>query len=199
MEVIRCGWSSLNTYNFNFLFLGILLHWRPRSLLAAFSRATPAVAGVLLQFPLYGAIAQMLTKVPNAAGVTLSDAIARWFVDASVHSTVFAFLVGVYSAFFGFLIPSAGGKWIVEAPYVMAAANVVRAHLGWTVMVYNIAETLPNLINRFWMLPLLGILGLRAKDLIGYTAIQLVIHPPVALLLAALFMATFDYKPPVMP
>ena len=66
-------------------------------------------------------------------------------------------------------------------------------------MVYNIAETLPNLINPFWMLPLLGILGLRAKDLIGYTAIQFVIHPPVALLLAALFMATFDYKPPVSP
>ncbi|WP_374546556.1 short-chain fatty acid transporter [Rhodoblastus sp.] len=191
--------SSLNTYNFIFLFLGILLHWRPRSLLTAFSRATPSIAGLLLQFPFYGAIAQMLTKVPNATGATLSDAIARWFVDASVNSTAFAFFVGVYSAFFGFLIPSAGGKWIVEAPYVMAAANEVRAHLGWTVMVYNIAETLPNLINPFWMLPLLGILGLKAKDLIGYTAIQFIIHFPVALFLAALFMATFDYKPPVAP
>jgi short subunit fatty acids transporter len=28
------------------------------------------------------------------------------------------------------------------------------------VQVYNAAEALPNLINPFWMLPLLGVLGL---------------------------------------
>jgi Short chain fatty acid transporter len=30
----------------------------------------------------------------------------------------------------------------------------------------------------FWMLPLLGILGLKSKDLIGYTAIQVFIRSP---------------------
>ncbi|WP_456685679.1 TIGR00366 family protein, partial [Bradyrhizobium sp. P5_C11_2] len=136
--------SGLNTYNFVFLILGILLHWRPRGLLEAFSKAMPSVSGVLLQFPFYAGIAQMLTKVPNAKGVTLSDTIAHWFVDASASTTAFSFLVGIYSAVLGFFIPSAGGKWIIEAPYIMKAANAVGAHLGWTVMVYNIAETLPN-------------------------------------------------------
>jgi short-chain fatty acids transporter len=46
--------------------LGILLHWRPRSLLEAFSKTMPSVSGVLLQFPYYAGIAQMLTKVPTA-------------------------------------------------------------------------------------------------------------------------------------
>jgi len=68
--------SGLNTYNFVFLILGILLHWRPRSLLEAFSKAMPSVSGVLLQFPFYAGIAQMLTKVPNSKGITLSDTIA---------------------------------------------------------------------------------------------------------------------------
>jgi len=81
----------------------------------------------------------------------------------------------------------------------MKAANDVGAHLGWTVMVYNIAETLPNLINPFWMLPLIGILGLKAKDLIGYTSIQFLVHAPIVLLLAAALMATFAYHPPTPP
>ena len=191
--------SGLNTYNFVFLLLGILLHWRPRSLIDSFSKAMPSVSGVLLQFPFYAGIAQILTKVPNAAGVSLSDTIAHWFVDASANSTGFSFLVGIYSAVLGFFIPSAGGKWVIEAPYIMGAANQVHAHLGWTVMIYNIAETLPNLINPFWMLPLLGILGLKSKDLIGYTSMQFVIHFPIVMIIAAVLMGTFAYHAPTMP
>jgi short-chain fatty acids transporter len=191
--------SGLNTYNFVFLLLGMLLHWRPRSLLGAFSNAMPSVAGVLLQFPFYAGIAQILTKVPNANGTTLSDTIAHWFVGASTNSATFSFLVGIYSSVLGFFIPSAGGKWVIEAPYIMKAANEVGAHLGWTVMVYNIAETLPNFINPFWMLPLLGILGLKSKDLIGYTSVQFVIHFPIVMMVAAVLMTTFTYHPPIMP
>ncbi|QOZ37890.1 short-chain fatty acid transporter [Bradyrhizobium sp. CCBAU 53421] len=191
--------SGLNTYNFVFLILGIVLHWRPRSLIESFSKAMPSVSGVLLQFPFYAGIAQILTKVPNSSGITLSDTIAHWFVGASSNSTVFSFLVGIYSALLGFFVPSAGGKWIIEAPYIMKAANDIGAHLGWTVMVYNIAETLPNFINPFWMLPLLGILGLKSKDLIGYTSVQFFIHFPIVMLLAAILMATFTYHPPILP
>lgn len=191
--------SNLNVYNFLFLFLGVLLHWRPRNLVAAFSRAVPAVAGVLLQFPFYAGMAQVLTHVKNAEGTTLSDTVAGWFVEASADTSVFSILVGAYSAVLGLFIPSAGGKWVVEAPYVMAAANEVEAHLGWTVMIYNIAETLPNFINPFWMLPLLGILALKPRDLVGYTSVQFAFHLPIVLLAGALLMATFEYVPPIIP
>ncbi|CAG9166747.1 short-chain fatty acid transporter [Cupriavidus pampae] len=191
--------SQLNTYNFVFLLLGLLLHWRPRSFLESFVRAMPSVGGVLLQFPFYGGIGYMLTKVGNAQGVTLSDEIAHWFVSLAHDSGIFSVLVGIYSAVLGFFIPSAGGKWVIEAPYIMTAANDLHAHLGWTVMVYNIAETLPNFINPFWMLPLLGILKLKSKDLVGYTAVQFLIHTPIVITVAALLMATFSYHPPVIP
>lgn len=191
--------SQLNTYNFVFLLLGLLLHWRPRSFLESFVKAMPSVGGVLLQFPFYGGIGYMLTKVIDAHGVTLSDEIAHVFVSLAHDSGVFSLLVSVYSAFLGFFIPSAGGKWIIEAPYIMTAANHLQAHLGWTVMVYNIAETLPNFINPFWMLPLLGILKLKSKDLVGYTAVQFIIHTPIVFIAAALLMMTFTYTPPVIP
>ncbi len=191
--------SGLNTYNFVFLMIGVLLHWRPRSFIDAFSQAMPSVAGVLMQFPFYGGVAFVLTKVKDAQGLTLSDTIARWFVGLAHDTGAFSLIVGLYSALLGFFIPSAGGKWVVEAPYIMKAANGVGAPLGWTVMVYNIAETLPNFVNPFWMLPLLGVLGLRSKDLIGYTSMQFFVHLPIILTLAALLTYTISYHPPVLP
>ena len=59
--------SNLNTYNFMFVMAGLLLHWRPRRFLASVTKAVPATAGVLIQFPLYGAIATILTQAKNGA------------------------------------------------------------------------------------------------------------------------------------
>src|SRR5690606_4843950 len=189
----------LNTYNFVFLLLGLLLHWRPRSFLESFARAMPSVSGVLLQFPFYGGIGYVLTKVVNSEHHTLSDTIAYWYVGLAHYTEIFLVLISIYSAVLGFFIPSAGGKWVIEAPYIMTAANQLEPHLGWTVMVYNIAETLPNFINPFWMLPLLGILKLKSKDLVGYTAMQFLVHFPIVIAVAAILMHTFTYIPPVIP
>ncbi len=190
--------ANLNTYNFLFLSLGLLLHWRPRSFLDAVTRAVPSTAGVLVQFPLYGGIALMLTGVPGADGETLAHRLSTLFVQVATHDS-FAAVIGGYSAVLGFFVPSGGGKWIVEAPYVMQAANELRFHLGWAVQVYNAAEALPNLVNPFWMLPLLGVLGLRARDIVGFTFIQLLVHVPLVLGLLWLLGTTLAYQPPVMP
>jgi short-chain fatty acids transporter len=98
----------------------------------------------------------------------------------------------------GFLVPSGGGKWLIEAPYVMQAANDLRVHLGWAVQTYNAAEALPNLINPFWMLPLLGILRLRARDVIGYTMVQFIVHAPLVLFLLWALGLTLHYESPRM-
>ncbi len=54
----------------------------------------------------------------------------------------------------------------------MQSATDVGMNLGWTVQIYNAAEALPNLVNPFFMLPLLAVLGLRARDLVGFTFLQ---------------------------
>ncbi|HMK70865.1 MAG TPA: TIGR00366 family protein, partial [Xanthobacteraceae bacterium] len=190
--------SNLNTYNFMFVMAGLLLHWRPRRFLAAVAQSVPATAGVLIQFPLYGAIAAILTQAKNGSGVTVSDQISHAFVSMSTQH-LYPLVIGVYSAILGFFVPSGGGKWLLEAPYVMQAANDLKVHLGWAVQVYNAAEALPNLINPFWMLPLLGVLGLRARDLVGFTFLQLLVHLPIVLFLLWALAYTLEYHPPVMP
>jgi len=190
--------SNLNTYNFIFVMVGLLLHWRPKHFLVAVAKSVPATAGVLIQFPLYGAIAAMLTTAKNGAGHSVSDLITHAFVNVSTEHS-YPLLMGIYSAILGFFIPSGGGKWLLEAPYVMQAANDLHVHLGWAVQVYNAAEALPNLINPFWMLPLLGVLGLRARDIVGFTFLQLIVHLPVVLFLLWALAYTLEYHPPVIP
>lgn len=190
--------SNLNTYNFTLLMLGLLLHWRPRSFLDAAAKAVPATAGLLVQYPLYGGVAAMLTGAAAGGGPSLAARLAEFFAGVTTKDS-FAAVMGLYSAVLGFFIPSGGGKWILEAPYVMQAANDLKVHLGWAVQIYNSAEALPNLINPFFMLPLLGVLGIKARDIVGFTALQLLVHAPVVLFLLWFLAGTLQYAPPVIP
>ena len=182
---------NLNTFNLTFIVLGMLLHWRPRAFLKAVVRSVPATAGVLIQFPFYAGVFGMI------ANTSIEMRLSEFFVGIATPST-FPLVVAVYSIILGVFIPSGGGKWILEAPYLMSAANELHVHLGWTVQVYNAAETLPNLMNPFWMLPLMGILGVKARDLAGYSILQLIFHIPIVLILCWLFSFTLEYIPPLM-
>ena len=181
---------DLNNFNLAFLAAGLLLHWNPRSFLNAVVRAVPAVAGVLIQFPFYGGVFGLISKT------SIDELLAGVFVALTTPHT-FNPIVFVYSMVLDLFIPSGGGKWVVEAPYVMAAANTWQQHLGWTVQTYNAAEGLANLMNPFWMLPLMGILNVRARDLAGYSILQLLCQLPLVLLLCWLLNYTLPYVPPL--
>ena len=183
---------DLNTYNLLFLMAGLLLHWRPRSFVRAVNDSVPAVSGVLIQFPFYGGIFGMITYS------ALSAKLAHFFVSFSTTGT-YPILVSIYSAMLGMFVPSGGSKWIIEAPYVLQAAKDLRVNLGWVVQIYNTSEALPNLINPFWMLPLLGLLKVKARDLIGYGMLYFTVNSVLVLFLMWLFARTLTYVPPVIP
>ena len=181
---------DLNTYNLTFLTVGFLLHWRPRQFMRAVAEAVPATAGVIIQFPFYAVIFGMIV------GTGISDWLAKLFVRISTPST-YSLLVAAYSAILGIFIPSGGSKWIIEAPYVLQAANTQHVHLGWVVQIYNAAEALPNLVNPFWMLPLLGMLRLKARDIVGYGVLQMFVHIPIVFFLCWFFARHIPYLPPM--
>lgn len=194
--VIRLGGEGgpgvkldLDLFNFGFVMLGLMLHSQARSFLKAVSAAIPATAGVLIQFPFYAGIFGMI------ADTRLSVTLENIFRSVTTPGT-FPVVVAGYSALLGVFVPSGGGKWVIEAPYVMALANEYHVHLGWTVQIYNAAEALPNLLNPFWMLPLMGILSVRARELAGYSVLQLLFHLPLVFLLCWLMTWTLPYVPP---
>jgi short subunit fatty acids transporter len=58
---------------------------------------------------------------------------------------------------------SGSGKWVIDTPCVRQAAITLHVHLGWVVQISNATAALPNLVNLFRMLPLLGVLGVGAR------------------------------------
>jgi len=194
-EVITSGAAvilELNHYVFLFLITGLLLHWRPRSFVLAVSGAVAPVGGVLIQYPLYAGIVRMMTE----SG--LATTMAHFFVAISTPHT-FPIMIGIYSALLGLFIPSAGGKWLIEAPYMLEAGKALQVHLGWIVQTYNATEALANLIHPFWMLPLVGILNLKPRDIVGFSMLQFVVHVPLLLFLVWILNYTLQYVPPVFP
>ncbi|MBI3928048.1 MAG: short-chain fatty acid transporter [Armatimonadetes bacterium] len=183
------GALDLNMFNLLFVMAGLLLHGTPRSFLKAVAASVPATAGVIIQYPFYAGIFGMISET------SLHTILGELFTALSSPQT-FPLLVAAYSALLGLFVPSAGAKWIIEAPYVMAAAQQHHVHLGWTVQIYNAAEALPNMLNPFWMLPLMGILSVRARELAGYSILQLIVHTPVVFFLCWFFSRTLAYVPP---
>lgn len=182
----RLAAVNLNTINLAFLVLGIALHATPANLMRAVRDAVPATWGVILQFPFYAGIAGIITYTQ------LNARIAHLFVDLSTHAT-FPPLVAAYSAVLGVFVPSGGSKWVIEAPYVLQAAHDLRVHLGWTVAVYNLGEALANLVQPFWMLPTLAMLGLKARDVMGFTFVVFLVLLPAVLVLVTVLGMTLGY------
>jgi short-chain fatty acids transporter len=177
---------TVNIINFAFLMTGILLHRTPARLMQSVAAATPAIWGVVLQFPFYAGIAAIITATH------LNERLANAFVSMSTPQT-FPAVVAIYSAVLGVFVPSGGSKWVIEAPYVMAAAHELKVHLGWVVASYDLGEAIANLLQPFWMLPTLGMFGLRARDVMGYTFIVALVLTPVVILLVTLLGATLPY------
>jgi short-chain fatty acids transporter len=177
---------NLNIVNLIFLLIGLLLHGTPARLIRAVQAATPAVWGVILQFPFYAGIAGIITTTH------LNEKLANVFVSIS-NGTTFPPLVALYSAVLGVFVPSGGSKWVIEAPYVMAAAHSLKVHLGWVVASYDLGEALANLVQPFWMLPVLGMFQLRARDVMGYTFVVFLALVPIVLILVTVLGRTLQY------
>lgn len=177
---------NLNILNLAFLLAGFLLHRTPARLMRAVQEATPAVWGVILQFPFYAGIAGIITATH------LNAQLAGLFVRLS-SATSFPGIVVLYSAVLGVFVPSGGSKWVIEAPYVMEAAHTLNVHLGWVVASYDLGEALANLIQPFWMLPILGLFKLGARDVMGYTMVVFLVLTPVVLLMVTLLGMTLNY------
>lgn len=173
------GWN-LDSINLLCLTLGILLHPSPSSYVAAIVDGVKGAAGIILQFPFYFGILGLL-KVSG-----LIEQIAQFFVDISNADTfpIFTFLsAGIVN----FFVPSGGGQWAVQGPVIMQAVDTLGVAPEQAIMALAYGDAWTNMLQPFWALPLLGIMGLRAKDIIGYTGFVMLVTGPVIMLLLYLF------------
>lgn len=72
-------------------------------------------------------------------------------------------------------VPSGGGQWAVQAPIVIEAAKALDVSIAKVAMSVAWGDAWTNLIQPFWALPVLAIVGLKAKDIMGYCFIMLLV------------------------
>ena len=72
-------------------------------------------------------------------------------------------------------VPSGGGQWAVQAPVVLPAALELGADVNRVAMGVAWGDAWTNLIQPFWALPVLAIAGLKAKDIMGFCLVQLIL------------------------
>lgn len=166
--VFSGGSLNLNSVIALFLFSAILLHQTPYNLLNSLQQAVPSGAGIIIQFPFYAGIMAIMVQTG------LAQQISQGFIAiASAQSLPFwSFLsAGLVNIF----VPSGGGQWAVQAPIVIPAAQALGADMPRVAMAVAWGDAWTNLIQPFWALPVLAIAGLKAKDIMGFCLVQLII------------------------
>src|SRR5919202_5456669 len=153
-----------------FLAIGLVLHWTPINYVRTFTGSAGAIGPIALQYPFYGGIQGLMTL--SVAGVTLAGVIAGWFLSFSNEYT-FAFWAFVSSNIISLFIPSGGGHWLVQGPVMVPAAQSLGVDQGLTAMAVAWGEGTANMIQPFWALPILGIVGLGIRDIMGYGVLTL--------------------------
>lgn len=153
---------TINAYNATFLVAALLLHGRPDSFVRACQQGVGASWGIILQFPFYAGI----------FGVMNNTALGPWLGDlfASMATTeTFPLVVYVYSSIMNLFVPSAGSKWLIEAPYLIPAGQELGVSVKTVLLAYMYGDSTTNLIQPFWAIPILAVTRLRFGDVVGYT------------------------------
>ena len=154
----------------NLMLLGLALvaHGSVRGILHALDEAISGASGILVQFPLYFGIMGMVT----------GTGLGAWLADALVGATPATMLpeaLFVSSGVLNVFVPSGGGQWAVQGPLVLEACHALGVPVERGIMAMAFGDQLTNMLQPFWALPLLGITGLSARDILPYTLLVMAV------------------------
>ena len=163
---------DINALILIFLALGLLLHWRPVAYAGAIGAAARVTGSLLLQYPLYGGIMGIMTAT-GLAGV-----IAEGFIRVSTPHTL-PFWSFVSSIIISLFVPSGGGHWAVQGPFIVPAAVALHVSQAAAAQAVGYGEAVANMIQPFWALPLLAIAGIGMRRVMGFTVVSFLVSSVV--------------------
>jgi short-chain fatty acids transporter len=164
---VNGGALDLNMINYVIVFLGIILLGTPQAYVEKLNEGVKTIGGIILQYPFYAGIMAIMA----ASG--LVESIGRLFVSISSPATL-PFWGLVSSYFINFFAPSGGGHWVIQGPFMIDAANAMKASIPQTAMSVMLGNAWNDLVQPFWILPALALSNLKLKDIMGYTVVMMV-------------------------
>ena len=153
---------TINAYNITFLVLALILHGRAPSFLRACRDGVDMAWGIIIQFPFYAGI----------FGLLQYTGLGRWMGDlfANIATTAtYPWVVYIYSGFMNMFVPSAGSKWLIEAPFLIPAGQQLDVSVVTVLLAYAYGDSTTNLIQPFFAIPILAVTRMRFGDIVGYT------------------------------
>ncbi|WP_244141562.1 TIGR00366 family protein [Burkholderia gladioli] len=167
------AFSGVNAVIFVMFIAGVILHGYPLAYADAIKNAAKQTGSMMLQYPLYGGIMGMM----DATG--LPDVISHFFIAISNAHTL-PFWSYVCSLIVTFFIPSGGGHWAVQGPFVVPAAVALHASVPATTMAVAMGEQVSNMMQPFWAAPVVAMAGVGVQRVLGFTvmtfAVGLVVY-----------------------
>lgn len=167
-EELSLSFITPNFINLFLLGLGICLHGSFNNFLKGINQAIGGASGILIQFPLYFGIMGLM----NSSG--LVSVFSDFFVSVS-NSTTFPIFTFFSAGIVNVFVPSGGGQWGVQGPIIIEAASQLNVPYWKSVMALAYGDQITNMLQPFWALPLLGITGLKAKEILPYSLILMLV------------------------
>ena len=167
LHFVEGGTLTLDTVNWSFLALILLLVRNPFELIHLTKEAASNVGEILLQFPLYAGILGLMT------GSGLIQVFSDAFVAIS-NPVTFGVLAFLAAGLVNFFVPSGGGQFAVQGPIMLSAGETLGVDPAITIMAVSYGDQWTNMIQPFWAIPLLAIAGLKMRDILGYTTVVLI-------------------------
>lgn len=154
--------------NLSLLFLAIILHGNFHRFVKAVQKAIGGAAGILVQFPLYFGIMGIMK------GSGMIEDLSNFFITISNEYT-FPLFTFISAAVVNIFVPSGGGQWAIQGPIIIQTADLMNIPLNKCILALAYGDQLTNMLQPFWALPLLGITGLKAKEILPYTLFLMLI------------------------
>lgn len=157
-----------------FTITSALLHRTPIRFIRAFTGAAKVSGPLLLQYPLYGGLVGLLAYQGAEDAKPLQTLLAQTLVNGATQYTL-PFLTFVGSVIISLFVPSGGGHWALQGPIAVDSALAIGQHspayLGLISMAVAVGEGVANMIQPFWLLPLLAIAKLNVRQVMGFTVV----------------------------
>ncbi len=167
-EFSKLKFINPNFINFSLFGLAIVLHGNFYKFLNGVEKAISGTSGILIQFPLYFGIMGIMKNSGLIGDIAL-------FFSGVSNETTYPILTFFSAGLVNVFVPSGGGQWYVQGPIVLETAVNMGMSVPKSIMALAYGDQITNMLQPFWALPLLGITGLKAKQILPYTLFLMVI------------------------
>ena len=157
-----------NFLNLSLLALALISHGSIIHFLTASESAISGTVGILLQFPLYFGIMGIF----QSTGIIQDLSLFFQHVSSEFTYPIYTFFS---AGLINFFVPSGGGQWYIQGPLIIQSALEMGIPLDKSILALAYGDQITNMMQPFWALPLLGITGLKAKDILPYTFLLMLV------------------------